>query len=199
MTPAPQPGQGGNPTSYQGKFDAAYYGAQDPRKQPLYAGRPGSANPTGANLTQAETLALINQLIASGVTIDEQIDYWGWDPYTVMSMREVQGVLWVMPGLGNVAGLNEVVTPGEFSGTPPPGAIKTSTSIADYPPFPVPAPPPAGAVDPVGPQEIGPYYGVVGTNPPATYTDTRGTFKLVQIPSAFPIAGGTMETFYQLA
>jgi hypothetical protein len=196
--PSPIAGGGGIASSYQQQFNTAYYAAQDPRKQPLYNSRPGGANANVAQLSQADTLALINSLIAAGVTIDEQIDYWGWDPYTVMSLRQVQGIGWVEPGLGNVD-LAIVVTPGEFSGTPPAGAIITSTNITSYPPFPPTAPAlPATAPDPVGPLEIGPYYGVIGTDPPATYTDSRGTFKLVQIPSAFPIAGGTLETFYQL-
>lgn len=182
-------------------FNQAYYRAQDPRKQPLYNSRPGAPNEGMPQLSEDAITALIGQLIASGVPVDEQIDYWGWDAATVMADRLMQNVLWVSAGLGNVISA-QVIVSGEYSGPmPATGAIKTSVNPADYPAWPseAPAPPPPPA-DPVGVNEIGPYYQPLGVNPPfgTKYTDARGTFKLVQIPNQFAIGGGGFMTLWQL-
>ncbi len=181
---------------FQLTFAKTYYPAQHPAKQPLYNGRPGAT--MAPMLTQPEIDALVSKCIAAGITIDEQIDYWGWDPYTVMSRRFMEGVLWVKPGMGNVVS-TEVITPGEFSGPMPSGAIKTSLNLADYPAWPTPTPAVTNQPDPVGDPQIGPYYAALGTNPPATWTDSRGTFKLKLVPNSFAIGGGGMMKFYVLS
>jgi len=108
----------------------------------------------------------------------------------------MEGVLWVKPGMGNVVS-EDIIRPGQFSGPMPPGMIKTSLALSDYPAWPSPTPVVTDQPDPVGDPQIGPYYAALGTNPPATWTDSRGTFALKLVPSQFIIGGGVMK-FYVL-
>ncbi len=151
---APTPGQASAANAYQALFDAAYYASKAPAFQPLYSGRAGAQMSAAAPLTQNQTIALIAQLLAQGYVIDEEIDFLGMDPYTIMSCRQQYGIPWVYPGLGNALTSPESgVTP---SGPAPAGAIKTTTLISDYPPYPVTAnsapvtPPTPEAANPVG-------------------------------------------------
>jgi hypothetical protein len=139
----PTPGTASPVNAYQAIFNAAYYKSKPPAKQPLYNGRPGSANPGALPLTQDEAWALVGQLIAQGYTIDEEIDAEGMDPYTVMFMRQQYGQTWEPAGLGavkvtNVSQSGAVVTQGMYTGAGPAGQIKVSTLLEDYPPYPVP-------------------------------------------------------------
>ncbi len=151
---APTPGQASAANAYQALFDTAYYASKAPAFQPLYNTRAGALMSAAAPLTQDQVNALVAQLLAQGYVIDEEIDFLGMDPYTIMYCRQQYGIPWVYPGLGNVLTSPESgVTP---SGPIPAGAIKTSTLISDYPPYPVPAsggpvtPPTPEAANPVG-------------------------------------------------
>lgn len=181
----------------QETMDRAYYLAQDTRKQTLYNGFAYAPNSgVSQQLTQDERNKLVDSLIQQGVTIDEQIDFWGWDAWTTMNQRLMYGILWVSPGMGNVQS-TQVITPGMFSGPPPSGAIITTTDPAKYVPFEQPETPVKPVVtDLVGPYEIGPYYGVIpgDASPVGTVTtDSRGTFKKVKMPDPFAIGGGFIE------
>jgi hypothetical protein len=139
--------------AYQTAFNSAYYASKPPAFQPLYNGRPGSANPTAAGLTQDQAWTLVGQLIAQGWVIDEEIDAEAFDPYTTMFMRELYGNTWEPAGLGDVSSGN--VAPGPYTGPVPEGQIKVSTLLSDYPPYPVPeatvvTPPTPQAANPVG-------------------------------------------------
>lgn len=160
ITP-PTPGVTSAANAYQMTFNAAYYASKPPAFQPLYNGRPGSANPSAAPLTQDQAWTLVGQLIAQGWIIDEEIDAEGMDPYTTMFMRELYGQTWEPAGLGatevsSTGDLGAVVSPGEYTGPVPAGQIKVSTLLSDYPPYPVPAspivvtPPTPQAANPVG-------------------------------------------------
>jgi hypothetical protein len=152
--PAPTPGQVSAGNAYQSLFDAAYFNSKPPAFQPLYNSFSGAQNGALAPLSQADRGTLIAQLIASGYTIDEQIEFWAWDPYMTMFIREQYGYQWVLPGLG-AAGTANPDQP-SYTGPAPAGAIKVSTLLSDYPPYPVPVnnvpvvPPIPQAADPVG-------------------------------------------------
>jgi hypothetical protein len=153
------PGVSSAANAYQTSFNTAYYASKPPAFQPLYAGRLGAAMASSYALTQAQSWALIGQLIVQGWTIDEEIDAEGMDPYTTMFMRELYGNTWEPAGLGetqvtDISQPGAVVTPGQFSGPVPAGQIKVSTMIEDYPPYPVPitpvTPPTPQASNPIG-------------------------------------------------
>jgi len=155
------PGVASAANAYQTAFNTAFYASKPPAFQPLYAGRPGAADAAATQLTQTQTWTLIGQLLAQGWIVDEEIDAEGMDPYTTMFMRELYGNTWEPAGLGatQATSINEpgaVVTPGSFTGPVPPGQIKVSTLLSDYPAYPVPAeaapvvPPTPQAANPVG-------------------------------------------------
>lgn len=173
---------------------AAYYASKPAMMQPLYNMRPtGPQNPM---LTSVQAVALINQCIAAGLLIDEEIDFWGWDPYTIMSDRLRQGILWVPAGLGAIDG-TDVITPGEFSGAQPVGTIKSSVTLSDYPPAVAPpANPPSSSAAGIGALIYGPYYQPTPGTLPAMGTGPAG-YKLTQIPSGFMIGDGSMMTVFQ--
>ncbi len=142
---------------------------------------------SGPPPTQDEINARAAALAQKGFTIDVPIMVWGWDPYLVMQLRQQFGYTWVpsalqpnvavapgLPGFGNL--------PPYDPNHPPPGSIKVSLNISDYPPFdpPMPVTPdPAANSDPVGLQTLGTLYlSVRGEAYPdgAKFTDSRGTF-----------------------
>jgi hypothetical protein len=47
----PTPGTTSAANAYQTEFNSAYYLSKDPAFDPLFAGRPGSGNPSGTPLT----------------------------------------------------------------------------------------------------------------------------------------------------
>ncbi len=147
------PGVSSLANAYQALFNAAYYASKPPAFQPLYNGRPGAANPSSNPLPQEQAWALVGHLLAQGWTVDEEIDAEGMDPYTTMFMRELYGQTWEPAGLGMMQS-TEVLTPGQYTGAVPAGAIKVSTMIEDYSPYPVPAapvvPPTPQAANPIG-------------------------------------------------
>jgi hypothetical protein len=159
----------------QTAFDKAYWASEPPELQAL---------PAIADLTQRTTRAAV--LATQGFIVDVPIMVWGWDPYLVMTMRENYGYTWVPSALQtNISVAPGITQPGAVAYDPthpPPGSIKVSINIADYPPY---NPPPAPAAqlptdgDPVGPLSIGTLYlSVAGdTSPDGTkFTDSRGTF-----------------------
>ena len=148
--PAPNPLSG--PGSYQAQFNAAYYASKPPAFAAFYQGRPGGA--PGLPISQTAAWALAAQLMSSGAIVDEEIDAEGMDPYTTMFMRQLYGQTWEPSGLGSPYS-TEVVTPGEYTGPVPAGAIKVSTLISDFPPYPVPPAPPATNSTTLAPNPVG--------------------------------------------
>ena len=168
----------------QQQFDAAYWASQPPEVQAL-----ASIADQDQRATQGATLA------TNGFTIDVPIMVWGWDPYLVMTMRAQFGYTWVPSALQPpVTIAPSSAQPGVVAYDPlhpPPGSIKVSTNIQDYPPFITPLPPapqsPASA-DPVGLQSIGDIYlSVPGETYPdgAKFTDPRGTFQKHMVVTPF--------------
>jgi hypothetical protein len=160
--------------SVQTAFDKAYWASQPPELQALPA-----MEDFGQRTTRAAVLA------TKGFVVDVPIMVWGWDPYLVMTMRANYGYTWVPSALQpNISVAPGVTQPGAVAydpTQPPPGSIKVSTNIADYPPLIPPAPSPQLAADgdPVGLQSIATLYlSVVGDTAPdgAKFTDSRGTF-----------------------
>lgn len=167
----------------QQQFDQAYWASQPPEIQALETIDPAQRS------VQAATLA------TNGFIIDVPIMVWNWDPYLVMTMRAQMGYTWVpsalQPPISIAPGLTEPGVVPYNPAEPPPGSIKVSTNVADYPPYAPPAPStpttPAPS-DPVGVQTIGNIYTPVpGDDYPngATYTDSRGTFQKVVIVTPF--------------
>ena len=141
-------------TAYMGLFDTAYAASKPPAFQPLYNGCSWGSSPDAAQLAQDQRWTLIGQLITEGWTIDEEIDGLGFDPYSVMYMRQLYGNTWVPAGLGNTPAVGE--QPGLYTGPVPAGAIPVSTLLSDYPAYPLPIvsvpviPPIPQAANPVG-------------------------------------------------
>jgi hypothetical protein len=168
----------------QQQFDQAYWASQSPEVQALQ-----SITDQEARATQAA------QLASNGFTIDVPIMVWGWDPFLVMTIRAQMGYMWVpsalQPPVSIAPGDTEPGVVPYNPADPPPGSIKVSTNIADYPPFTPPTPPapqlPTGG-DPVGLQSVGDIYlSVPGDIYPngATYTDARGTFEKHVVATPF--------------
>ena len=159
----------------QQQFDQAYWASQPPEVQALQS-----------ITDQDQRATLAAQLASNGFTIDVPIMVWAWDPFLVMTMRAQMGYTWVPSALQPPVS----IAPGDTQpgvvpydpSDPPPGSIKVSTNIADYPPYATPAPAPTipTPADPVGAQSVGDIYlSVPGDTYPdgATYTDSRGTFQ----------------------
>jgi hypothetical protein len=168
----------------QQQFDQTYWASQPPEVQAL----PGIADAV-QRATQAATLA------TDGFTIDVPIMVWGWDAYLVMTMRTQFGYTWVPSALQPPVSIAPgIAQPGVVAYDPlhpPPGSIKVSTNIADYPPFAPaaqPKPQTQAGDDPVGLQSIGNIYlsvpGETYQNG-AQFTDTRGTFQKHMVVTPF--------------
>lgn len=167
----------------QQQFDQAYWASQPPEIQALQQiGDP------------SQRAAQAAQLATNGFTIDIPIMVWGWDPFLMMTLREQFGYTWVpsalQPPVAIAPGVAQANVTAYDPLHPPPGSIKVSTNIADYPPFIAPAlpAPPAPPSDPVGAQSIGTIYlSVVGDTYPngAVFTDTRGTFQKYMVVTPF--------------
>jgi len=173
--------------SIQTQFDQAYLAAQQPELQALMNMAADSSNAIELRVARGAALA------GKGYTIDAPIMVYGWDAYLAMTERQNMGLTWVpsalQAGLGSPGGIAEpglAAQPGQTAydpNSPPPGSIKVSTNLADYPPFDPPAPPapaPAANTDPVGPQSVGSLYlcTPAGFSYPdgATVAEARGTF-----------------------
>jgi hypothetical protein len=206
MTPTPGTASAGN--QYQTTFDMAYYASRPPEFQPFYWGRPGIPTPEGqTSMTSAQFIALVKQMLQSPpINPDtklpcymiEQIEVWGWDPLTAMLDAINNGDGHFPPAGGFAQGSD---APGVAANAGPlaPGAPGTNVSTALHALWPVSAVvPPPTVSDQVGPLIFGPYYEVLGTNPPAVETDYRGTFKLGSIMSAFMMDDGVPMAAYIL-
>ena len=130
--PAPSPFAGAD--SYQWAFNAAYYKSRRPTLQPFFYGRPGGQPQTP--LSDADRISLADHLYETGVPFDEQIEAWGWDPYSTMYMRKVRyGYDRVPVGTGDTTQPPDVVNPANLHGPVEPGYLLVSINIADFPPF----------------------------------------------------------------
>lgn len=170
----------------QTQFVQAYIAAQPPELRALMAMPADSDTAIQARVTRGASLA------GKGYTIDAPIMIYSWDPFWCMTERADMGLTWVpsalqpglgMPGQYSEPGLNTPGTLGPYPATAPPGSIKVSTNLADYPPFDPPAPPtpvPPANSDPVGALSVGTLYlcTIAGLSYPdgATYTEARGNF-----------------------
>ncbi|HLG97126.1 MAG TPA: hypothetical protein VKX49_12510 [Bryobacteraceae bacterium] len=175
---------GGVSLSAEQQFDQAYRAAQPPEVRALMDMPADSPDAISARIARGAALA------AKGYTIDAPIMIYAWDPYLCMTERLNAGMVWVpsalqpglgMPGQFSSPGLDTPGTLGPYPATPPPGSIKVSVNLADYPPFDVPAPPPPPtAQSPVGPQSLGTLYlsNALGNTYPdgSMFTEARGTF-----------------------
>ena len=190
--------------TYQDQFNAAYVAYRPPLFAPFYYGfNYGLAG--SSEISPAARQALINQVITQGFSPVEQIESWCWDPFTVFADAALQGSSWLPCGQGNVAVVNigqsgAVVPLGGYNGTAPANSTPVFTSLAQMIPWNTANPLPAVPLDPVGPLEYGPYYGVASgiTNPPATYSDSRGTFVLTNVYQANVLGQPTIMKFYVL-
>jgi hypothetical protein len=76
-------------------------------------------------------------LAHAGYIIDVPIDVWGWDALTTMTVRQNMGYTWVpsalQPPVSVVPGVNFPGLPGYDPASPPPGSVRVSTAIGDYP------------------------------------------------------------------
>jgi hypothetical protein len=200
-TPAPTPGMA---NQYATDFDTAWYMSRSPAERALYYGRPGVPIPEGASqLTVAQYQALYEHLVANPPVMPNgqirplvhAIAGWGWGPYEANYDAVNQGVAWWPADEGNVTG-SEVITQGEFAGTPPEGTPHTlvTLNVADLleggviGPWPAdPAPTPVVISDLVGILELpGQYASAPGVVVPSAAipvgfetSDTRGKFKLI--------------------
>ena len=83
--------------------------------------------------------AMAQELAKQGYAIDMEIMVWGWDPVTVMALRESAGYTWfpradqpripIGPGITNPWGL-----PAYDPNNPPAGSILVSVDASKYPP-----------------------------------------------------------------
>jgi len=168
----------------QQQFDQAYWASQPPEVQALE----GIADPNQRAAQGAE-------LATNGFTIDVPIMVWGWDAYLVMTLRAQFGYTWVPSALQPPVTIAPSIAQAGVAAYdplhPPPGSIKVSTNIADYPPYlpaPQPATPTPAGGDPVGLQSIGDIYlSVAGETYPngAQFTDSRGTFQKYVVITPF--------------
>jgi hypothetical protein len=204
--PIPTPGVYSLANQYQAVYNAAYYASKPPQFQPLYYGRPGVIVPPGLGpLKVVDFEALINSLVANPPTnpvtglptyIIEQIEYWGWDPYTTNLIASQYGLTYFPPGKGDVVSA-EVITPGEYSGPVPVGYNSVIVDIKLLVPYPAsgaPLPPPTT----VGPQWIGPYYEILGPIPPLNTLDSTGKYKVVSIPRVDMFGSGVPAYYWEL-
>jgi hypothetical protein len=158
----------------QEQFNAAYWASQPMEIQTLH----NSGNPA-LNLT-----AEYGRLATTGFVIDKTIMIDGMDPWKVMNLRAFYGFTWVpnalQPPVQLAPGLGMPGAVTYDARNPPPGSIKVSTDLADYPPFLKPVPVPGPSTTPiVGVQSWGNIYLTVpgDTSPGGTvFTDSRGTF-----------------------
>lgn len=186
-------------------YDLAYVASRPPQFAPFYYGT-AYGDATKAPLSAADRQALIQQVSALFPVI-EQIEGWGLDPFTIMAVASMQGNTCLPPGTGNVTvvDINQplaVVPMGGYTGAVPAGWSPVITDPSKLIPWATLHPaPPAPAVNPVGPQEFpgSNEYGVVGTNPPATYPSPYSGMQFVLTKTAsYSPMGPTLMVVYLL-
>jgi hypothetical protein len=176
------------------QFNAAYWASQPVEIQALHAVR--VIDPSIDQTKEYTRLAMGGMIIDKPIMVENQ------DPWKVMSTLKSYGYTWVpsalmnptqiAPGLGHVGNLT-VYDPSFI----PPGAIKVSIDIADYPPVNAPAPVNTDAPEVlVGAHSFGDLYlTVTGDNSQAgtEYTDERGTF----VKRVSHQIGGTVSFYWE--
>lgn len=132
-------------------FNNAYMASLDPRIVAMM-----NISDPAARATQAQVLAL------KGLTIDVVLQVWGWSPYKTMALRQMYGYTWVPSALQNPVENAPGLTTGNLTpydpNNPPPGSIKVSLNLTDYPPFPIPVLPPVPEQPYVGGLNFGTFY-----------------------------------------
>lgn len=172
------------------QFDEAYWAAQHPDVRAL------RAMPQGYDRQQAAV-----ELYPKGHKIDLSIHGWGMSPYTEMFYRTQGGYTWVVSFGMNARDYYEGSPLAPLPGLPaynpklfPPGCIKVSLDLADYPPFEKKEPEPVPEYNPVGgPIDYlpGAYYSSKQDREPlgAKWTDPRGTFVKQGTQTPFGVFG----------
>lgn len=155
---APINAASGTPGTPQFLFNQTYALSKPIAMQALFAGQIWGPAALQAQLppSPSQRASICSAGQAAGYNYDEEIDFLGWDPWTVMSQRESMGILWIPAGQGG--GLTAMLNPAQFQALPvPANGLKVSTVLADFPPFPIPvaaapaAPPPIPQIaSPVG-------------------------------------------------
>jgi hypothetical protein len=146
------------------------------------------------NVPDAERLAKAMELAQKGFILDMMIHVWGWSPFKMMLMRVNYGYTWVtsmlQPNLTIAPGLG---APGAIPydpKNPPPGSIKVSLDLDDYPPIdpPVPSKPGVPSNGGVGALNYGNIYFIIpGDNNPdgKIVEEVRGKFKKRLVANPF--------------
>jgi len=118
-------------------FDNAYWNAQPAPVRALKA-LPGAACKMNGDGVPGDRCNLAFTLAKQGYTIDVPIMQWGWDAYTVMTLRGTYGYTWVPSALGAPVylppGLSFPNLAPYNAANAPPGSIKVDNVAGDYAP-----------------------------------------------------------------
>jgi len=143
--PLPPPIPGGGPeTGYQWSFNERYYLTRVLALKPFAWGDAASEAPNTTALTSDQRTTLADKLYdykAPGgpgvygpnhVDFDQEIDYWGQDPYSTMYQRQVvYGYQRVPIGTGNTSQPPNVVNAADLQGPPEKGKYLLVTCDAN--------------------------------------------------------------------
>ena len=181
------------PATSSAEFNPAYWAHFSPEIQTLNDHAKWDSDPIG-RLGAAITLAMHGNVIDKWIMAD------GNDPFVTMQERISYGFTWVhsilqapvtvAPGLG---------LPGSEpynAAAVPPGSIKVSIDLDDYPPFVAPVAPPPPTMNsentPVGFNLGGRYYSCNPPNEPTpngtVITEPRGTFRKLRADTPFGVS-----------
>lgn len=159
-------------------FENAYWLSKMPSIQALRT--MPTAGPSREQAAQA--------LAVAGAIIDVPIMVWGWPALQTMIIRENSGYTWVpngmQPNVPTVPNADLPGLPAYDPNNPPPGSIKVSTNLADYPPYVTPAPVPAQPVLPIVGQFL---FGNLYTYGPGVWSSGPG-------PKTWTVVNGQMIT-----
>ncbi|HLG99823.1 MAG TPA: hypothetical protein VKX49_26170 [Bryobacteraceae bacterium] len=137
-------------------FADAYWASQPTPVQALRALASPDRITLAMELAQQGFVIDVPIMVGLAVTGDQM------DPLECMTIRQVDGLSWVpsalQPSIGFLPGGGNAPYNPYDPLHPPAGAIKVSTSLADYPPFAAPAPIVAPANNVVGPLAFGSLY-----------------------------------------
>ena len=168
-------------------FDDAYWLHQPPEVRAMRT-----------MLSEDARTSLAQTLAKRGFIIDRDIMVWAWDAWKVMFMRKLLGYTWTPSWLQSYVptapGADNPGTPSYDPNNPPPGSIRVSTDVADFPPFDPPhpaSPPPAILTSYVGSYQGGGVYASLSGDPSKDgdiVGDPRGQFLKHKILSAFGYA-----------
>ena len=132
--PVPFPPPGPPASQYEQDFNVAYIKSRKKALADFFIGEPGSADPDGDSLSEAQRLNLADKLYEEKIDFDEEIDCNGSNAYETMYERvEIYGYERVPVGTGNTPQPPEVVDKANLIGPAIPGQyIKCSLDINDY-------------------------------------------------------------------